>query len=141
MSIIRGETGAQRSLGYEIDTSDPKRHGLCYFVVDEGHTNRHGALHGGLASVMLDNAMAAAAALSVDATGRAPFLTVSMNVNYVGPAFVGQRLTARGWLKGGGRSLHFAEAELSRDDGALVATATGVFRRVPKERLAEGGDA
>ena len=132
--IIRDETGTQRTLGYVLDVSGDDGRGRCHLTLDERHTNRHGALHGGLVSVMLDNAMGATASLSMDPTGMAPFVTVSMTTNFIASAQVGDRLTAVGRLCGGGRKVKFIEAELRREDGILIATATGVFRPLPKER-------
>ena len=59
-------------------------HGRCYLDVTTDHLNRHGALHGGIAVTLLDNASGTTGSLTVDATGKAPFLTVSMNTQFVG---------------------------------------------------------
>ncbi|QFS81747.1 Thioesterase superfamily protein [Roseivivax sp. THAF40] len=141
MTLIRGETGAQRTLGYVLDVSRDDGRARCMLDVGEAHSNRHGVLHGGIAGVLLDNAMGATASLTVDKTGRSPFLTVSLSTNFVAAGIVGQRLTATGRVVGGGRSLLFIDGELRSEDGALIATAHGVFKRVPREKLAEGGDA
>ncbi|UWR21946.1 PaaI family thioesterase [Sulfitobacter sp. S190] len=132
-TLIRDETGTQRLVGYVVDVSDPA-HGRCWLDVDERHLNRHGALHGGIAVTLLDNASGTTGSLTVDATGKAPFLTVSLNTQFVGSGKPG-RITATGTVTGGGRSLLFISADLRHEDGTLVATSTGVFKRVPKERL------
>jgi uncharacterized protein (TIGR00369 family) len=131
--FIHGETGTQRLVGYVVDVRDPL-HGRCYLNVTEDHTNRHGVLHGGIAVTLLDNASGSTGSLTVDATGKAPFLTVSMNTQFVGSGRPG-RMTATGTVTGGGRSLLFIAAELRHEDGTLVATSTGVFKRVPQEKL------
>ena len=141
MAVIEGETGAQRSIGYVLDVGQGDGSARCHLDVSEAHANRHGVLHGGVVSMMLDNAMGATGSLTVDETGRAPFLTVSMTTSFVGPADIGKRVTATGRVTGGGRSLLFIEGRLEDADGRLVATATGVFKRVPRERMATGGDA
>ncbi|ETX12978.1 hypothetical protein OCH239_15035 [Roseivivax halodurans JCM 10272] len=141
MALIENETGAQRTLGYVLDVAQGDGRARCFLDVTEAHANRHGVLHGGIAVMILDNAMGATGSLTVDDTGRAPFLTISMATNFVGPAHVGQRITATGRVTGGGRSLLFIEARLEADDGALIATATGVFKRVPRDRMEQGGDA
>lgn len=141
MALIENETGAQRTLGYVLDVARGDGRARCMLTVTEAHANRHGVLHGGIAALLLDNAMGATGSLTVDDTGRSPFLTISMATNFVGPAHVGQRLTATGWVTGGGRSLLFIEGRLEADDESLIATATGVFKRVPREKLDEGGDA
>lgn len=102
------------------------------------HTNRHGVLHGGITTSVLDNAMGATASLTVDDTGKSPFLTISMTVNFIAPAREGQVLVATGRKTGGGRSTVFIDGVLEAEDGTVIATATGVFRKVPTHRL-EGG--
>jgi uncharacterized protein (TIGR00369 family) len=125
--IIEGETGTQRLLGYVLELRGDRA--LCRLELTEDHTNRHGALHGGIAAAVLDNAMGATGSLTVDETGRAPFLTVSMTINYHAPAQTGDLLEAEGWVTGGGRSLVFIAGDL-KVGSRLIATATGVFKRV-----------
>ncbi|WOI56557.1 PaaI family thioesterase [Palleronia sp. LCG004] len=132
--IIRDETGTQRTLGYVLDVGQGDGRGRCRLVVDERHTNRHGVLHGGLVTVMLDTAMGATGSLSMDETGTYPMLTISLTVNFVSSARLGQSLEAEGRLTGGGRKVKFIAGELRDDEGTLVATATGVFRTLPDHR-------
>ncbi len=131
MSVIEDETGAQRALGYVIDVSDPES-ARCWLDVGAAHTNRHHVLHGGIASLLLDSAMGATGSLTVDPQGRAPFLTVSLTTQFLAPARAGERVTASGRITGGGRSLLFISGALVSDTGATIATATGVFKRVPE---------
>lgn len=131
--FIYNETGTQRLVGYVVDVRD-RAHGRCYLDVTDDHLNRHGVLHGGIAVTLLDNACGTTGSLSVDETGKAPFLTVSMNTQYVSSGRPG-RMTATGTITGGGRSLLFIAAELRHEDGTLVASSTGVFKRVPPEKL------
>ena len=133
--IIRDETGTQRTLGYVLDVGGGDGRARCTLTLDERHTNRHGALHGGLVSVMLDNAMGATGSLSIDDGGLYPMLTISLTTNFLASAQVGDTLTAIGRITGGGRKIKFIEGEIRRDDGTLIATASGVFKPVPKERL------
>jgi uncharacterized protein (TIGR00369 family) len=132
--FIHGETGTQRLVGYVVDVRD-RDHGRCYLDVTPDHLNRHDALHGGIAVTLMDNASGTTGSLTVDATGRAPFLTVSMNTQFISSGRVG-RVTATGTVTGGGRSLLFITTELRHEDGTLVATSSGVFKRVPPEKLA-----
>ncbi len=132
--IIRGETGAQRLLGYVLDVGQGDGRARCHLTVTADHTNRHGMLHGGIVTTILDNAMGATGSLSRDPEGRSPFLTISLNTQYLSPAREGEALVAIGRITGGGRSLVFVEGELTAPDGRLVATATGVFKPVSKAR-------
>ncbi|MCR4267561.1 PaaI family thioesterase [Nitratireductor sp. ZSWI3] len=133
--LIVGETGAQRLIGYVLDVGGDSGSARCWLDIDERHTNRHGVLHGGLFTVLLDNCMGATASLSVDPTGRRPFLTISLTTQFLAPARAGTRITASGRITGGGRSLLFIEGLVTDDQGAVLATAQGVFKRVPADRL------
>lgn len=138
MTVIREETGTQRLVGYTVDVGQGDGESRCSLTVTDAHTNRHGVLHGGIAATLLDNAMGATGSLTVDQTGRTPFLTISMNVNFLAPAQPGQQLTAIGRVTGGGRATLFLTSELVADDGTLIATATGVYRKVGSKQ--SGGD-
>jgi uncharacterized protein (TIGR00369 family) len=131
--LIRDETGTQTLVGYVVDVSDGVQ-GRCWLDVGPQHTNRHGVLHGGIAACLLDNASGTTGSLTVDASGKAPFLTISMNTHYLAPGRAG-RVTATGRVVGGGRSLLYIDATLEHEDGTLIATSSGVFKRVPQERL------
>lgn len=138
IETIEGETGTQRTLGYVLEVGHPDGGARCILDITEAHVNRHDVLHGGIAATMLDNAMGATSSLTADPRGRTPFLTVSMNTQFMAPAFAGKRVTATGRVTGGGKSLLFLAAELVDEDDRLIATATGVFKRARTER---GGDA
>lgn len=128
-SLIRDETGAQRTLGYVLEIREGDGGALCHLDVSEAHSNRHGVLHGGIATAILDNAMGATSSMTVDPRGREPFLTVTLSTQFLAPAFAGKRVTASARITGGGRSLLFLEGKLVDQDARLIATATGVFRR------------
>ncbi|SHJ13826.1 uncharacterized domain 1-containing protein [Palleronia salina] len=130
--IITDETGTQRTIGYVLDVSGGDGCARCRLTLDARHTNRHGAFHGGLAAVMLDNAMGAAGSLTVDDSGLHPMVTISMTTNFIASAQVGDTLTATGRVVGGGRSVKFIEGELRRDDGTLIATGSGAFKVMKK---------
>ncbi len=136
--IIRDETGAQKLVGYVVDVSGKDSSGnpcgSCWLDIEDKHRNRHGALHGGIMSMMLDNACGVTASLTVDQTGTTPFMTVSLQTNYLEGVKSG-RVTAQGKLRRAGRSLVFVDGELYADDGRLIATATAIFKSVPKTKL------
>lgn len=135
--IIIGETGAQRLIGYVLDVSAGDGRARCRLTVGEEHANRHGVMHGGIIAAILDNALGATASLTVNEGGRTPFLTISMTTQFLAPAKVGMTLEAIGRRTGGGRSMIFVEGQVTDNDGTLIATATGVFKKVPSHRLSE----
>ena len=132
--VIRNETGTQKLVGYVMDVGQPDGRARVWLDLDERHLNRHLVLHGGIASMLLDSASGATASMAIDRTGKAPFLSISLNVNFLSPGLPG-RVTAIGNITGGGRSVKFISAELHHEDGTLIATSTGVFKRVPLEKV------
>lgn len=126
--MIHDETGTQRLIGYVLDVDQPDGCARCILDLDDRHLNRQGILHGGLSATLLDSAMGATGSLSVDPTGRHPFTTLALTVNYLAPGRPG-RVIATGRITGGGRSTLFIEGHLRHQDGTLIATATGVFRK------------
>ncbi|MGB7317923.1 MAG: PaaI family thioesterase [Planktotalea sp.] len=131
---IRNETGTQRLVGYVVEVGVEEGSARCWLDLDERHLNRHNVLHGGIATILLDNACGTTGSLTVDRTGLAPFLSVSLNVQFLAPGLPG-RVTATGKITGGGRSLKFISGELRHEDGTLIAISNGVFKRVPQEKL------
>jgi len=138
--LLRDQTGAQRSIGYVIDVGQPDQRARAWLDVTEHHANRIGALHGGIISMLLDAAMGFSASLRFgDGSAEVPLVTVSMTTNYVSVARIGQRVTATATVVGGGRKLAQVSAEMVDDDGSVIATATGVFRRIAQVAGPEGG--
>ena len=126
-NIIRDETGAQSLLGYVVDIRDGIAR--CHLDLEPQHGNRHGGLHGGIMSCLLDNAMGYAAALTFDPDARPTVTTLSMTTNYLAPAQDG-RVTAEGSVTGGGRSTVFTHGTLRNEAGQMLATASGVYKRI-----------
>ncbi|WP_299205575.1 PaaI family thioesterase [uncultured Tateyamaria sp.] len=127
--IIRDETGAQTLLGYVVDIREADGVSRCWLDIGAQHGNRHGGLHGGIMSAMLDNAMGFAAARTGDDNGDTKVATLTMTTNYLAPARDGV-VVATGEVSGGGRSTIFTEGRLEDENGTVLATSTGVYKRV-----------
>lgn len=126
-ATIMDETGTQRLVGYVIELPGG---GVARvrLVVDERHLNRTGVLHGGILATLLDSASGVTASLTVDDTGRQPFVTLALTTNFLAPCPPGVVMaTAR--VVGGGRATLFVEGRIDHADGTLIATSSGVFRR------------
>lgn len=132
---IRNETGTQRLVGYVVEVGADDGCARCWLDLDARHLNRHNVLHGGISTMLLDSASGATGSMTVDPNGLAPFLTISLTTQFLAPGRPG-RVTAKGRITGGGRSLKYISGELHHEDGTLIATSTGVFKRVPQEKLA-----
>lgn len=79
--------------------------------------------------MLLDVACGNAASAYFDREEHSSVVTVSLNTNYI--AAIGEgRVTATGVPSGGGRTIAYVNGELRHEDGTLIATATGVFKRM-----------
>ena len=91
------------------------------------HANSRGFVHGGLITALADNAMGLSCGQQIaDASG---LFTVSLSIDFVGFAKVGQWLEIRPEVIRTGKSLCFASAFVLADD-SVCARASGVFKVV-----------
>ncbi len=115
------------------------RHAVCEFTLSQRYTGPPGHAHGGIIAVILDEAMG-----KVNKLHNVLALTKSMEIEYVKPVPLGQRLTvvAREQQVAGRR--HVNVAEISNEKGEVLARSTGTFIAVdPKrilDRLAKSAD-
>ena len=94
------------------------------------HTNGRGLIHGGLIAALADNAMGYSCG---QATGwTTSYVTISLTVDFVGSANVGQWLAIESDVIKTGSTICFAQS-LIKADGVTIARASGTFRVVPKK--------
>ena len=93
------------------------------------HTNGRGLVHGGLIAALSDNAMGYSCALVMGWT--MSLVTVSLAVDFVGSANVGQWLAVETDVIKTGRTICFAQSLIKADD-VVIARANATFRVVPK---------
>ena len=94
------------------------------------HTNARGLIHGGLIAALADAAMGYSCA---QATGwTTSFVTISLSVDFVGAAEIGQWLAVEGEAIKTGSTICFAQSLVKADD-TVIARASGTFRVVPKK--------
>ena len=97
----------------------------------KAHTNARGLIHGGLIASLADNSMGYSCAQATNWT--TSFVTVTLAVDYVGSAEIGQWLAVECEVIKTGNTLCFAQALIKADD-AVIARANGTFRVVPKPK-------
>lgn len=93
------------------------------------HTNGRGLIHGGLIAALADNAMGYSCAQVTNWT--TSFVTVSLSIDFVGSAEIGQWCSIESDVIKTGKTICFAQS-LIKADGAVIARASGTFRVVPK---------
>ncbi|MBE1283869.1 MAG: hotdog fold thioesterase [Rhodobacteraceae bacterium] len=105
--------------------------GECTVTLDlePRHLNRHGILHGGMVATLLDVVCGNTASHYFDPVDHAKLVTVSLNINYVGAGRAG-RVTATAKSAGGGKSIAYVNGELRDAEGQMLATASGIFKRI-----------
>jgi acyl-coenzyme A thioesterase PaaI-like protein len=93
------------------------------------HTNSRGLVHGGLVAALLDNVMGLACSntLLAERPDAAGVITVSLGVEYLGMAKLGQWLTFEPHFVKTGKTLCFAEASAVAD-GVIIARGRSTFR-------------
>ena len=94
------------------------------------HTNSRGLIHGGLIASLADNAMGYSCALVMGWT--TSLVTISLAVDYVGTAEIGQWLAVESEVIKTGNTICFAQSLIKADD-TVIARANGTFRVVPKK--------
>ncbi|MFW8595823.1 PaaI family thioesterase [Cribrihabitans neustonicus] len=117
------------AMGYDIEIDAEAVEAHCVLDISPLHLNRQGSLHGGVAATLLDTASGITASLTCDPEGITPFVTLSLNISYIAVAREG-RVRATGRITGGGRTTKFVACDLRDESGQLIASSTGVFRRV-----------
>ena len=96
----------------------------------KAHTNARGLIHGGLIASLADNAMGYSCAQVMGWT--ASLLTVSLAVDYIGSAQIGQWLAVECEAIKTGSTICFAQSLIKADD-VVIARANATFRVVPKK--------
>jgi uncharacterized protein (TIGR00369 family) len=105
--------------------------------IDKPHTNARGFAHGGLIPALADNAMGYSCGQAMGWTSS--FVTVSLTVDYLSAARLGQWLMVEGEVIKTGRTLCFARC-LATADGKIIARASATFQVAPKpEGWADAG--
>ena len=94
------------------------------------HTNGRGLVHGGLIAALSDNAMGYSCALVMGWT--MSLVTISLAVDFVGSANVGQWLAVETDVIKTGKTICFAQSLIKADD-VVIARANATFRVVPKK--------
>jgi uncharacterized protein (TIGR00369 family) len=100
------------------------------FHVREAHANSRSMLHGGLIAALADNAMGLSCVAVLTAAGRKPeggLVTVSLAIDYIGAAKLGQWVAVDTQYVKTGRTLCFAQAFVLADDD-VIARADARFK-------------
>jgi uncharacterized protein (TIGR00369 family) len=108
-----------------VDKSEPGR-SVWRMRADERFANPVGIIQGGFVAAFADSAMGAACVTF--ARDRKVFsANAEIKVSFVKPAQVGSTLTCTAFVISGGKRAAFIEAEVTDDDGRLIAKASSTY--------------
>lgn len=105
-----------------------------YLHVGPQHLATPKAAHGGVQAALLDAALGVAA-LSVVCTDNKVVATVSLSVQYLRPALVGDDLIVKASVLKKGRSLVFTEGQIFNQKGECLATAQASMNAYLMEKI------
>lgn len=91
--------------------------------------NSRGEVHGGAVASLVDAAMSQAVRSTIELG--AAVATISLTMNYLAPAH--GELVCEGVVVNGGRSVVFAEVEVSEERGTAVCRTTATYRLLPRK--------
>src|SRR6185295_10786869 len=94
------------------------------------HTNGRGLIHGGLIAALSDNAMGHSCAHVMG--GVSSLVTISLAVDFIGNAEIGQWLAVDSDALTTGRTICFVQSGI-KAGGAVIARGSGAVRVVPKK--------
>jgi uncharacterized protein (TIGR00369 family) len=115
-------------LKFSLD--EEARQAICHFKLSRRYTGPPGHCHGGIIATILDEAMG-----KVNKFRNVLALTGSMEIKYLKPVPLGQRLTAVGYEQAVEGRRHINAAEIRNDKGDVLARSTGTFIAIDPEKM------
>jgi uncharacterized protein (TIGR00369 family) len=98
-------------------------------TIEEMHLRSMGIAHGGLVSTLLDSVLGCACWTLAPAGHHV--VTVQLNINFIRPAWLGEKLIATSEVRHAGQMTAVSRGEARTAEGSLVAAATGTFMYLP----------
>jgi len=127
------EQSAQHSFAQLLEMQNLKResgYAQCELLIGDKHLRSLNMLHGGVTASLLDSTMGAAAGTTAPAEHFV--VTVQLNVNYIRPAWHGERIITKGNVIHTGQKTAVTRGEIYTSKDELVASASGTFMYIPR---------
>ena len=115
-----------------VDKAEPGRT-VWRMPADERFTNPAGVLQGGFLAAMADSAMGASS-VTWAREKKVYSANAELKISFLRPVSPGGQLTCTAWVVSGGSRTVFLEAEITADDGTLVAKASSTYLLSPREQ-------
>ncbi len=118
-----------------MDFEIPEKGSVEYRIkVEEKHLATPRAAHGGVQAALMDATLGVAALSNVCEEDRV-VSTVTLTINYLRPAFLGDEMIATAKVLKQGKNLLFVNGEIVNQNGVLLATASATMNAYPVEKL------
>jgi uncharacterized protein (TIGR00369 family) len=122
-------SGYAELIGYRV-TKRATDYCEMELTVERKHLNRLNVPHGGALATLIDTAAGIAVAFAQGPDKVLPAVTLSLSMQFLGQAKIGDVLTVVGRRIGGGRTVAYGTAEIKNQDGRAIARGDGTFRYV-----------
>jgi uncharacterized protein (TIGR00369 family) len=120
------ESGYRKLLGFRVVEWDHD-HAVVELDIEAQHLNRSNIVHGGVLASLID-AACAFPGLYCDTPGNVrKSVTLSLTTSFTGQASCGV-IRAVGKRRAGGRRIYFSTAEITNDQGEMIAFGEAVNR-------------
>jgi uncharacterized protein (TIGR00369 family) len=129
-AMIRGEVEpppVSELIGFRMIEASEGRI-VMEMEIEHRHTSPPGSAHGGVLVDIADAAMGCAYGTLLDADDT--WTTVELKVNYLRPAWPGDRIRAEGHVVNAGRTLALTECDVTNEAGKLLARASSTLMKI-----------
>ncbi len=122
--------GQDNPVGLKLDFFfDPKsQKARTEFISSRQYEGYRDIIHGGIVSAVLDEVM-----IKAILNKEILVVTSKLDVRFIRPAFVGEKLRAEGWVTGRKGKAFFTEGQVINERGQVVAKANGIYLKAEKE--------
>lgn len=110
--------------------NEESRRAVCEFKLSRKYTGPPGHAHGGIIATILDEAMG-----KVNKFRNVVALTKKMEIEYMKPVPLGKKLTVTGREQEVNGRIHINVAEISNENGEILARSIGTFIAVDVSRV------
>jgi uncharacterized protein (TIGR00369 family) len=129
-AMIRGEVApppVSQLIGFAMIEASEGRI-VMEMEIEERHTSPPGSAHGGVLVDIADAAMGCSYGTLLDTDDT--WTTVELKINYLRPAWPGDRIRAEGHVVNAGRTLALTECDVTNEAGKLLARASSTLMKI-----------
>ncbi len=118
--------GKENPIGLRLEFYEEENAFCCEFTPGKNFQGYEGIMHGGIASVILDEIMAR---FLIDIK-KIPVVTSRMEVRFRKPVRINSTVMAKALYDHSEKNFHFVTGELRSKEGILLVSAKGIFAQI-----------